>query len=144
MDLKGLFKEKPLGLKIIIVIYSVAFLLYLLIGIIAFTSKGIIKKIPNFSISSLPETQAFSIIGAIFVILAILVVLTVVGLLKSKNWARILLIIFCVLNVLGGIISVFEGNFLSLINLLFNAGVSSYLILAKGAKKTFGPLLKNS
>jgi len=137
MKIQNLFREKPLGLKIIIIIYSIATIAYFSLGIALFSSKELINKIPDFKPVSIPGVQASLIIGIIFIFLSVLCLFIVKGLLTSKNWARIILIIFCSLNVFGGIFSLAKGNFLSLINIIFNLAIISYFILNKNAKKQF-------
>jgi len=137
MKIKELFKKKPLGLKIIIIIYLFASILYLVIGILSITSQNLISQIPDFNTTALPNGQVFLIISILFIILSIFVFFIVLGLLKNQQWSRISLIVINILNIIGGIISLTNGDFLSLINLTFNLVIAIYLIFNKKVKKIY-------
>jgi len=137
MKIIDLFKEKPLILKIIIIIYYFASLIYLTVAIVAFLFKETLLKIPDFQVITLPLNQAAIIIGLLFLILSVASFLISTGLLKKKNWARMVLIILCTFNVLGGAFSIIKGNFLSTINLAFNLAIALYLMLNKRIKNIF-------
>jgi len=130
----------PLGVKIISIIYYLSAILYLVIAIISLFFKDLIFKIPDFS--QITNSYASIILGVIFILLTIFSATVATGLWKQKNWARIALIIFCSLNITGGIFSLIKGGYLSSINLIFNLIIASYLIFSKKIKGFFKPMKK--
>jgi len=137
MEFKNQFKKSILGIKIVSVMYYVATIIYLGIGIISFFMRETLMKIPEFSSIKIPLDQAAIIIGTTFILLAIFTFFVSTGLIKKQSWARKALILFTAINGIGGLTSVLEGNYLSLISFTFNIGLASYLIINKKIKNQF-------
>jgi hypothetical protein len=127
--------KTPTGIKIISVVYYLSAVLYLAIAVISLFFPDIIFKIPDFN--EITNSSASIIIGVIFILLTIFSITVATGIRKLKSWARIAIIIFCSLNIIGGIFSVVEGSYLSLINLIFNLLIASYLIFSKKIRESF-------
>lgn len=131
----------PLGVKIIsVLIYIYAGLLiiggiFFLVGASFFIDLGF-DKIPL--ISTLGA-------GAFFVIALMLIVLGIIGffigraLWKAQNWARIVVIIYSILFILGNFIRmIVVGSMLdSLINIIINSVIAGYLLFSKEVKEVF-------
>jgi len=128
-------KKIPLGIKIIAVIYYIATVFYLGIALISFFKSGLISKIPDFATIITPRISI--LFGITFLLLSILSFFIARGLFKFQKWARIVLIIFSVVNIIGGIFSIIEGNLTSSINLVFNLVIASYLLFNKKVKSAF-------
>ena len=128
----------PLGIIIISIIYYLAAILYLGVAILAFIKPEIIKEVPNFSnINPAILPNAFFSLGIIFILLSVFALVVATGLLKRWNFSRIALIIFCIFNIVGGILSLTEGNYLSSINIAFNLIIAVYLIFSKKVRTAF-------
>jgi hypothetical protein len=128
----------PLGIIIISIIYYLAAVLYLSVAILAFLKPDIIKEVPNFnSINPAILPKAFFSLGIIFIFLSVFAIIVATGLLKRWNFSRIALIVFCIFNIAGGILSLTEGNYLSTINLVFNLIIAVYLIFSKKVRVAF-------
>jgi hypothetical protein len=69
----------------------------------AFISDLITQFVPNFATYAAAGTVLFIVLGIIFIGLAILDYFIARGLLNGRNWARILLIIFAALGLLGSL-----------------------------------------
>jgi hypothetical protein len=131
-------QTKPIVLKIIIVFYFFAFLLFLIVSLISFFKNDIITQLPDFSkinLNVFPEV--FIVFGTIMAGLSLLYLIFAIGLTFQKNWARLGIIILCIINIIGGIFSVTEGNYISIINLLVNLIIGSYLLFSKKTKALF-------
>ena len=64
------------------------------------------------------------------------------GILNGKNSARIILGVISVINILGGLSSVINGDLFSLLNIGFNLIVLLYILLNKKVKKHFSKKAK--
>ena len=130
-------KSLPLGLRIISIIYYIATVFSLIIAILAFTAPGIIKNVPGFGANIAANPLAFVILGIIFIILSGLSFFIAQGIQRIDNKARMALLVLCAINVIGGIISIIEGSYLSSINLAFNLAIGLYITLNKKVRREF-------
>jgi uncharacterized membrane protein len=127
----------PIGIYIISIIYLLGAIPSFILAVITIINPELIKKIPPFDQSNISYPEIFTIFSIILVVLAVLFIVVSIGLFKRKNWARISLAVFNLLNIIGGIFSILEKNYLSLINIFFNSIVLFYLIFSKKVKKVF-------
>jgi hypothetical protein len=130
-------RKASLGLKIISVIYYIASVLYLAISLVAFIKSSWISELSNLGLLPNMSQQTITIFGIIFILLAVLSFFIARGLLKFQMWARIALLAICTINILGGILSVLEKSYPSIINLVFNLIIACYLIFSKKVKAAF-------
>ena len=130
-------RKAPLGIKIISIIYYIASFLYLAIAIVAFFKQDIISELSKLELLPVMNSDTIIIFGIFFLLLSILSFFIARGLLKFQMWARIALLGICALNIVGGIFSILEGNYLSAINLLFNLIIACYLIFSRKVKEAF-------
>jgi hypothetical protein len=130
-------KSLPLGLRIISIIYYITAILSILIALLAFLSPGIIKNVPGFGTNIAANPLAFIILGIIFLILSPISFFIAYGIQRVNNKARIALLVLCAINVIGGIISIIEGSYLSSINLVFNLLIGLYITLNKKVRREF-------
>jgi len=137
MGLVLLQKDSLIWIKIISIIYYIATVFSLAIAVVSFTAPKIIEKIPGFPSAIAASSSAFIALGIVFIILAGISFFIAYGLQGKNNGARITLAAFCTLNVIGGIISVIEGSYLSSINLAFNLLVGGYLMFNNRVKIAF-------
>ena len=131
-------KNLPFWIKAISVVYYVGAALSVIIAVLAFSKSGIITKVPGYAQNIASHSQAFSYLGALFVFLSIFFFLVALGLQNRNNVARIALLAFCGINLIGGIMSVIEKSYLSFVSIAFNAAVFSYLLFSKKIRKEFG------
>lgn len=130
-------KKVPLGLRIISIIYYIASALYLTIALVAFFKKNWILELSNLGLLPVMNAQTTFIFGAVFLLLSIISFFIARGLIKFHAWSRIALLGICSINIIGGLFSIIEGNYPSIINLVFNLIIASYLIFSKKVKRAF-------
>lgn len=125
-------KEKHLiGIIILSILYFISFLGSLIIGLISILYPHIIKNLPPFLNNPTFEPIVFIIFGIIMIIYSILSLIISIGLYYSKRWSLVLIFIISIIYIIGGIFSILNKNYLSIINLLFNILILSYLIFNK-------------
>jgi glucan phosphoethanolaminetransferase (alkaline phosphatase superfamily) len=129
--------KKPIGVILIAVFYFLASILYLATAIIAFFYKNLLTQLPNFNIPEAFVDQAILTLGILFLVLSLLSLIIAIALLKRKNWARVFVIIFSFILIIGGVFSLIEGNYISSINLLINLIIAAYLLFSKKVKRYF-------
>ena len=99
-------RQAPIGVKILSVLGYIGAVLTLILGLIMIFGGG---AIASFLSTQIPMLAAgvvgvgLVIAGIIFVALAVLDYFIARGLWNGQNWARILLIIFLVLGILGSL-----------------------------------------
>jgi hypothetical protein len=130
-------RKAPLGLKIISVIYYIACALYLAIAIVAFIKISWISELSNLGLLPAMSQQTIMTFGIFFVLLSILSFFIARGLLKFQMWARVALLAICAINIFGGILSVLEKSYPSIINLVFNLIIACYILFSKKTKAAF-------
>ncbi|GEM_PF-5451400 len=122
-------KPNSLGIKIIGGICFFAAIVYFLTGIILLYNKDLLSPLPNFNFTAGFE-GVYYVISAVVFIFAVIYAIIGYGLLKRKRSAALALIIICLLNVLASLVSVIQGNFVSLLNLSFNLIIGGYVFYA--------------
>ncbi len=129
-------EKKPVGIWIISVFYFIAVVLYFLTGLISLFYKELLYNIPKLKELSLAN-GVFIFFGLFMFGLAILSFFIARGILKRQNWARTTVIVISIINIVGGILSIAEGSYISSINLLANLVIGIYLIFSEKVKKFF-------
>jgi hypothetical protein len=127
----------PIGIYIISIIYLLGSIPTTILAIVLFINPGIINQIPPFNQSQTTYSGVLTVFSVLMLILALLFIIASIGLLKRKNWARIGIVSFNLINIIGGVWSVLEKNYLSIINIVFNSIVLLYLIFSRKVKKEF-------
>jgi hypothetical protein len=133
-------KKVPNGVKIISVLYIIFAIAIIFATIFYIYNMAVISKpldIPNhFDTISLIMIMS----GIIFVGSAVFFFFIGRGLWKGKNWARMTVIVFSVLGVVGGLGKVIDGNIGGAVGLI-SAGVfaiiGGYLFFNKNVKQVF-------
>lgn len=134
----------PIGIYIIAIIYLLGAIPTTTLAVMLFLSPKIINQIPPFNKSPEAYAGVLNTFGILMLILALLFLIASIGLLKRKNWARIGIASFNLINIIGGILSILDKDYLSLINIVFNFIVLIYLVFSKKVKKVFSQkYLKN-
>lgn len=105
---KKVSKERHWGITVLSILSYIGAVATLLLGIAmlvgsAFISNLINQFVPKFTAYATAGTVLFIVLGIISIGLAILDYFIAKGLWNGKNWARILLIIFAALGVLGSL-----------------------------------------
>ncbi len=133
-------KEVPTGVKVI------AILNYIVAGLLIITSLAFIVG-GSFIGSIFTNTELgpfgaiggglFIFIGLIFLAFAVLAIFIGRGLWKGQNWARIVSLVFAVLGILFGLLSLISGEFSVIISLAINGLILWYLGFNKDVKAAF-------
>jgi len=123
----------PTGVKIIAVLYYIGAVAALIAAIAMFFGASVIgDAIP------LLGPGLFVLGGIVLLVLAVLSFFIARGLFRKQKWSRILVIIFSVLSVLGGLSAMFTGEFFSnLVSLVIAAVIGGYLWFNKAVKAAF-------
>jgi hypothetical protein len=129
--------KRPIGLLIIIIIYFLASFLYLAIALVAFFKPDILLNFPGFTQISKNLPNISTIIGIVMLIISLISLIIAIGLLKLQNWARISLLIFLLVMIIGNILSLIAKDYISAINLFFNLAIFSYLFFSKRIRIAF-------
>ncbi|MBR9705279.1 hypothetical protein GOV12_07740 [Candidatus Pacearchaeota archaeon] len=87
--------------------------------------------------------------GGIFNVLALMIVTMVfvvlgIGLLKTRRWARIIVIIISILGAIVSIIGFLGGYYFHLIELIIFVAIATYLIIGRGVRFVFKKRKKSS
>lgn len=165
--MKNKTREIPLGINILSVLYyvtaglSILFsILFIIGGILFLTNPGLFNLPLNVEdvtaglppdvvvedvVSNLPLLNLIlSWIGWILIVLAVLLIGASIldyfiarGLRRGKNWTRILLLIFSALGIVGGLVSLFKGNFINIIGIVISGAIGYYLYFVKEVKEFF-------
>ena len=123
----------PTLVKVIAVLYYIGAAFAVLAAIAMFIGSSFIPI-------DLPEFLSGLVIvaGILFLAFAVLGFFLGRGLWKGQNWARIVVIIFAVIGVISGIITLIGGDFSSIIGLVINGLIGWYLIFNANVKQAFG------
>ena len=130
----------PVGAKIISVFYYIGAVFGILAGIMFLIGAGLIASVaeqlfPGFGVLG---SSISLIVGIVILVFAILNFFIGRGLWKGRNWARIVVIIFSVTGLLGGIFYIVQGNLLNGIVSTFISGlIAGYLLFSKSVKEAF-------
>jgi uncharacterized membrane protein (DUF2068 family) len=77
------------------------------------------------------------VFGVLCLIGAAIDILVGWGLWKAKNWARILTIVLCLLNVVFGLIMIIGAPPLGILVVIINGLIAGYLLFSKNVKAAF-------
>lgn len=127
-------KKMPTLVKVISVLYYIGAALGLIFGILLIAGAGIIDLI----LEQMPELAAlgasvFVLIGVLLIILSVVDFFVARGLWHGRNWARIVVIVFCVLGFLTGVTNIASNWF----NIIVDLAIGLYFYLNKEVKKAF-------
>ena len=132
-------KEIPVLVKIIAVLYYIGAVLGIIFGLLFLIGAGMLSSL----IEQIPllialGTSLFIVGGILMIGLGILGFFLGRGLWKGHNWARIVVIIFSILGLLGGISILVTGSYFNgIINILIEGFIAGYLLFSKGVKSAF-------
>ncbi|MSR86239.1 hypothetical protein EXS74_02495 [Candidatus Woesearchaeota archaeon] len=111
-------KERPLGIKILTILYSCGSVFMLLVGIMALASSYYLANYPAevesaFSAEELAQLGSvaalvpfFIMFGIFCILIAVLDIFLGLGFWKGQKWARILTLILSALGIVYGIIGI--------------------------------------
>ena len=133
-------KSVPAGVKVIAVLEYIGAAIALLLAVLMFVGSaflGSFLEIMGFGDYAAAGAAVAIVGGIIFLALAVLGFFVGRGLWKGQNWARILVIVFSVLGIIGGILSIVQGNWNSIVTLVIYAIIGGYLWFNNGVKAAF-------
>ena len=140
-------KNVPLGVKIISILYYIgaaifvfAGLLLIVFGVLFLINSSLIistESLPEFISSASNVSFAILLMGIIICLVAILEFFIARGLFKGKLWTKVLVVVFSIVGVITGLLSVFSRNFSGIINILFSGLVGGYLLFGTSSKLFF-------
>ena len=144
MKANKLTKNKlPIGVLILAIIYYFATIVYIATAIVLFLKSEWFRNVPPFNNNPILTPQTFYILGGVLLLMSIVSVTIATGLIMRKNWARYLAIVLSAIFVAGGILSILEKSYISIINLVVNLLIIIYLVFSKKVKEKFDkPSLK--
>ncbi len=125
-------KKRPTGVTVIAVLNFIGFALGIIGALLFLVGGSVLVSNPNFltdaltsqgvpvdSATYIPVAGGALVVFGIFVgLLAVISLILGIGLLKGKNWARIVEIVFSGIGIIFALMSLFSGRFVSF---LFNA-----------------------
>ncbi len=134
-------KNVPVGVQVISIWYYVSAAIALVLSILLFTGSAYIGTL----FSNIPILSILGAVGAGLLIFAGIVSLLAAvfcffigrGLWKTKNWARILVIVFSCLGIFSGLFGLSKPSVMGIVMLLINLAIGGYLIFSKEAKGAF-------
>lgn len=131
-------KEVPTGVKIIAVLNYIGAVFLLIAGIAFIFGAGAMASV----LAVIPFLASigasfFIVIAIIMIALAVLSFFIGRGLWKGQNWARIVSIVFAIIGVLSGLISLIQGSFGSIVSLIIEGVIGGYLLFSKDVKEAF-------
>jgi len=129
----------PTLVKVISILYYVMAGLLVLLGLSFIFGGGylnsILQSIPILNILGILGSALLVFAGVVMILFGILDFFIGRGLWHTKNWARILVIVFAILGILASFNSLTTA--VGIISLLYNLAIGGYLLFSKEAKKAF-------
>lgn len=128
--------QRPFGVTILAILEIIGGLLELGVGALMFTAAALFGSlIPEEEVSGLGGflTGLFSVIGIIFVIIGLIALFIAYGLWTGQGWAWTLCLIFSIIGIIIGILSLPTGIISLIINILI-----LYYITRPHVKAFFG------
>src|SRR3989344_2509164 len=120
--------EMPTGVKVISVLYYICAAFAVLFGLLLMAGAGFIgnlmKSVPLLSFLG---TGFFLAIGLVLIAFGVLDFFVGRGLWNGRNWARIIVIIFSALGILGGLSSLLRFNLSGIGGFVVHAIIVYYL-----------------
>jgi len=139
---KAIKKEKkevksstPLGVKIISVFYYLGAALMIILGVTFLFGGGILAA--NLGLSGGIFTGLAVVAAILTIAFAVLFFFIAKDLWRTKNWARIAVIVLSVIGLLSSISNIGKTPGSSIFNLLLNALIGGYLLFNRNVKKAF-------
>ena len=128
-------KDMPVGVKILAILGYIGAALTLLAGILLIFGASFMAQIMS-QIGPLAAVFGgigFVVLGIIFIAFAVLDYFIAKGLWNGKNWARIIVIVFAALGILGGITSPLNN----IVGIIINGVIIWYLGFNKPVARAF-------
>lgn len=132
-------KSVPAGVKVISVLYYIAMVFGVIVGLLwLISSRSIGSNTMQVPILGAIGSSFLIIGGILFIGLGIFSFFIARGLWKAKPWARIVVIIFTALAMLMSSISMIQGSIASNIpNLVIQLVIGGYLLFNNSVKQAF-------
>jgi len=130
-------KEVPIWVKIISVLYYMGGVFGIIGGVLLLVGASFIDSLFS-QISEFTLGSTMMIIGIITLVFGILDIFIGMGLWKTKNWARVVVIFFGFIGILMGIFITVKSGFLSaVVVFIMNLLIVGYLLFNKKVKEAF-------
>ena len=142
-------KEIPLGVKIISILgfigaafLAISAILIIIGGIFVIVSHVVLPFPSEVSANVINAFNMFLgpgliVIGLIFLVFAAIGYFISMGLLRLKNWARIVVIVLSILGAVSSLSSILFGGFGQIVPFVIQAVIAIYLIFSEKVKKAF-------
>ncbi len=130
---EGMKSRVPVLIKILAILYFIIAMIGIATGIVLLAGfENLLENFPGFDLIG-----DFLIVGGIgFLVIGLICFIIGLGLLRRKNWARILAIIVSALILIFTIF--FIGTIGSIISIAVNGLIVLYLIFSRRVKRAFG------
>jgi len=128
----------PTGVKVISVLYYIGAVISILAGLAFLIGAGVLSRV----LAEIPVLGAlgaglFVAGGIVMIAFGVLGFFIGRGLWNTRNWARILVIVFSALGVLSGLLTIIGGDFSGILGLIINGLIGGYLLFNDAVKKAF-------
>jgi len=137
-------KDKPMGVKVVAVLYYIWAILWMLMGLlIALGASLIVEYISQVfpSLSALSYGLLITVgvlLGIVLIGLGVLEFFVARGLWRLKSWARIMAIVLSLLAIINAAYAMTSGfQAVQLVRLIVDGGIVLYLIFSKEARRVF-------
>ena len=129
----------PIGVRIISILYYIGTGALVIAGLFFLFGAGLMGSIAEqIPLIATLGAGLFIVAGILLIGFAVLSFFVARGLWKVRPWARIVVIIFSILGVLGAITGMIQGNILNnTFNLVINGVIGGYLLFSKSVKQIF-------
>ena len=133
-------REMPLGVKVLAVLGYIGAAIALIFAILFFVGASFVDTLlqgANVPIPAGAGAAVAVVMGVLCLILAVLSYFIGRGLWRGQQWARVLVIIFSVLFFLGGVLSLIQGIWSGLFNIIVYGIIGGYLWFNQDVKDAF-------
>lgn len=125
-------KNVPTGVKVISVLYYIGAALSVIAAIIMFAGGSVLATLLPAILTGLVAVMGIFMLG-----MAVLDFFIARGLWRAQKWARIIVIIFAGLAIIGAIVNLVAGQLSAIINLVIAGLIGGYLLFSKKVKQAF-------
>lgn len=128
--------KTPLGIKVISIVFFVCAIFLIVFSIILlFSFSTLTDKTDIFPF--LAGMTSGVTMALILLVITLFFIMIGVYLWKKKQWARIASLIFIIVGIVGAIINISSGRWLSIINIVLYLLIGTYLIFSKKVRAAF-------
>ncbi|MFH1501152.1 MAG: hypothetical protein ABIE22_04380 [archaeon] len=144
MKKEAQFNKIPRGVKVISILYYLASVFTIIIGILFLLGSSDIATGISDALKAQIIESGREVIGGALITMGIgFILFGIIGLIigrklwQLRNWARIVIIAFSVLGTLTAIASLIQLQYRSIVGLIINLAIGIYLIFSSKVKGAF-------